>query len=244
MQNRAAKLKPAGSSVARGWREIELPLRCHSGYIATLGQRRAVGKSDRPPRDAEGIAGSASDLALSRSLLQCGRKLAVHWVRIRSSCKPGVVALIMKNLALALALCLAVAGGIAAEPGAPAGKVKRAEGSVTIDRAGHVQSLPVGSTVYVGDRIRTGADGSVGITLFDDTLLTAGPRSTLLINDFQFNPVTNEGNLLTTLVKGTLSVVTGLIGKQAPQNVRFRTPTVVLGIRGTEFIVEARGEDE
>jgi hypothetical protein len=172
------------------------------------------------------------------------RLLAVNRVASRSSCKPGGVSLIMKNLVLALGLCLATAVGSAAETGAPAGKVKRAEGSVTIDRAGHVQSLPVGSTVYVGDRIRTGADGSVGITLFDDTLLTAGPRSTLLINQFQFNPATNEGNLLTTLVKGTLSVVTGLIGKQAPQNVRFQTPTVVLGIRGTEFIVEARGEGE
>lgn len=136
------------------------------------------------------------------------------------------------------------ANRIAAEAGAAAGKVKRAEGSVAIDRARHVQLLPVGSTVYVGDRIRTGADGSVGITLFDDTLLTAGPRSTLLISQFQFNPATQEGNLLATLVKGTLSVVTGLIGKQAPQNVRFQTPTVVLGIRGTEFIVEARGEGE
>jgi len=151
---------------------------------------------------------------------------------------------IMKNLALTLGLCLAVAVGIAAEAGAPAGKVKRAEGGVTIDRAGHVLSLPVGATVYVGDRISTGADGSVGITLSDDTLLTAGPRSTLLINDFRFNPATQEGNMLTTLVKGTLSVVTGLIGKQAPQNVRFQTPTVVLGVRGTEFIVEARGEGE
>ena len=50
--------------------------------------------------------------------------------------------------------------------------------------------------------------------------------------------------MLATLLKGTLSVVTGLIGKQAPENVRFRTPTVLLGIRGTEFIVDARVEDE
>ena len=150
----------------------------------------------------------------------------------------------MKNLVLALGLCLATTVGIAAETGAPAGKVKRAEGSVTIDRAGHVQSLPVGSTVYVGDRIRTGADGSVGITLSDDTLLTAGPRSALLINEFQFNPTTRDGNLLTTLLTGTLSVVTGLIARQAPEKMRVRTPTVVLGVRGTEFIVEARGDEE
>ncbi len=148
----------------------------------------------------------------------------------------------MRNLSVALLFLLAAAVGIAAE--APAGKVKRSEGSVTVERAGQVQTVQVGMPVYVGDRLRTGADGAVGITLSDDTLLTAGPRSTLLINEFQFNTTTHEGNLLATLLKGTLSVVTGLIGKQAPQNVRFKTPTVVLGIRGTEFIVEARGEDE
>ena len=98
--------------------------------------------------------------------------------------------------------------------------------------------------MYVGDRIRTCADASVGITLSDDTLLTAGPRSALLINEFQFNPTTRDGNLLTTLLTGTLSVVTGLIARQAPEKMRVRTPTVVLGVRGTEFIVEARGDEE
>ena len=92
MQNWAAKLKPGGSSVARGWRQIELPLRCHSGYIATLGQQRAVGKSDRPPRDAGGIAGSASDLALSRSLIKggCkGRGSVVSRVAVREDLQEG-----------------------------------------------------------------------------------------------------------------------------------------------------------
>ncbi|MEF8713977.1 MAG: FecR domain-containing protein [Accumulibacter sp.] len=139
---------------------------------------------------------------------------------------------------------LLVALGVAAETGIPVGKVKRSEGNVTVDHAGQVQTVKVGTLVYVGDRIRTGDDGAVGITLSDDTLLTAGARSTLLINEYQFNSTTREGGMLLNLLKGTLSVVTGLIGKQAPENVRIRTPTVVLGIRGTEFIVEARTEDE
>jgi hypothetical protein len=56
-------------------------------------------------------------------------------------------------------------------------------------------------------------------------LLTAGPRSTLLINEFEFNTTTEEGSLLATLLKGTLSVVTGLIAKQAPEKVRSRRRT-------------------
>jgi len=135
-------------------------------------------------------------------------------------------------------------GCVAAESGSPAGIVKRSEGSVTVDHAGTVQTAPAGTPVHVGDRIHTGVDGSVGITLSDDSLLTTGPHSTLLINEFQFNPTTQDGNMLTSLVKGSLSVVTGLIARQKPDNVRFRTPNVVLDIRGTEFIVDVRGDDE
>ncbi|RDE51443.1 MAG: hypothetical protein DVS81_05815 [Candidatus Accumulibacter meliphilus] len=147
-------------------------------------------------------------------------------------------------LLVSAALLLSASSVEAAADTAPAGKVKRSEGSVTVDHAGQTQPLSVGSPLFVGDRIRTGSDGSVGVTLSDDTLLTAGPNSTLLINEFQFNTTTEEGSLLATLVKGTLSVVTGLIAKQAPENVRFKTPNVVLGVRGTEFIVETRGEGQ
>jgi hypothetical protein len=139
---------------------------------------------------------------------------------------------------------LLVASVASADSGQHVGKVKRCAGSVKLERAGLAQPVHVGSTLHVGDRVRTGSDGAVGITLADDTLLTAGPNSTLLINDFRFDPTTREGNMLTTLLKGTLSVVTGLLARQTPENVSFRTPNVTLGIRGTEFIIETRGEDE
>ncbi len=141
-------------------------------------------------------------------------------------------------------LLLLFAMTASADAGLRIGKVKRCEGSVNLERAGLTQPVQVGSPVHVGDRVRTGVDGAVGITLADDTLLTAGPNSTLLINEFRFDPTTREGNMLTTLLKGTLSVVTGLLARQTPENVSFRTPNVVLGIRGTEFIIEAHGAGE
>ncbi len=109
---------------------------------------------------------------------------------------------------------------------------------------GTEDSCPPGTPVFAGDRIRTGADGSVGITLHDDTRLTAGPDSTLLITEFRFNPNTNEGSLLASLLKGTFSVITGLIAKHSPDNVKFKTPTMTLGIRGTEFLVDVKGEPD
>jgi hypothetical protein len=132
---------------------------------------------------------------------------------------------------------------VAADPDA-SGTVKTSRGDVTIDRAGHTGAAPVGTAVFVGDRVRTGPDSYVGITLRDDTLLTGGPQSTLLITDFKFNADTHNGNVLVSFLKGTFSVVTGLIAKQSPKSVGFKTPTMTLGIRGTEFIVEVHGAAE
>ena len=58
-------------------------------------------------------------------------------------------------------ILLVVALTAAADAGTPVGKVKRCEGSVSLERAGLLQRLQVGSPLQVGDRVRTGVDGAV-----------------------------------------------------------------------------------
>lgn len=120
-----------------------------------------------------------------------------------------------------------------------AGMIKVVKGTVHIDRGGQKLAAAGGVTVQAGDRIVSGADGSVGIMLRDNTILTAGPNSALLIDRFSFNPKNREGALDASLTKGKLSVVSGKIAKQSPEAVKFRTPTTVLAVRGTEFIIDA-----
>lgn len=131
--------------------------------------------------------------------------------------------------------------GVAAADLAQAGVLKVSEGPVTILRGGTTLQAPVGTQVWVGDRVRTGPGGSAGITFTDDTRLSMGPDSTLLINEFSFNTTSHEGGMLASFLKGTFSVVTGLIAKQSPGAVNFKTPTSTLGIRGTEFVVDVEG---
>ena len=90
--------------------------------------------------------------------------------------------------------------------------------------------------------MRTGPDGGAGITLADDTLLAAGPGTQVVINNFAFNTTTQDGHLLLKLWRGTLSVLTGLIARKAPEKVNIETRTVVLGVRGTHFIVDSQGD--
>lgn len=122
-----------------------------------------------------------------------------------------------------------------------AGMVKVAQGMVSIEREGKRLEAGVGTPVMVADRLRTGRDGSVGVTLRDNTLLSAGPNSLLIIDKFVYDNTTQEGKMSVAIRKGTLSVASGKIAKRTPESVDFHTPTSILGVRGTEFVIEVEG---
>jgi hypothetical protein len=124
------------------------------------------------------------------------------------------------------------------------GVVKTVKGAVHIERAGQNQDVAVGSEVLSKDRIVTGAESSVGVTMRDNTLLTEGANSTLELNAFAFNTTTYDGTLDATIRRGSLAVVDGKLAKANPDSVHYSTPTTTLGVRGTEFIIEVGGDGE
>src|SRR5574343_1482189 len=131
--------------------------------------------------------------------------------------------------------------GLPAQATEQAGMVKVAKGMISIEREGKRLEAGVGTPVMVADRLRTGRDGSVGVTLRDNTLLSAGPNSLLVIDKFAYDNTTQEGNMSVAIRKGTLSVASGKIAKRTPESVDFHTPTSILGVRGTEFVIEVEG---
>jgi len=116
-------------------------------------------------------------------------------------------------------------------------QVKVAKGAVYLERGGKRSPAYVGTHLQATDTVVTGADGSAGITFIDNSLLSVGPNSVLQIERYAFNSTTHEGVFDTTLSRGTLSMVSGKIAKQSPDAVKVRTPSSILGVRGTEFLV-------
>jgi hypothetical protein len=112
-------------------------------------------------------------------------------------------------------------------------------GAAWIERAGTRQPAQVGARVQESDVIATGLDGSVGITFADDSLLSLGPNSTLVIERFTFDPTTHRGSFETSLRVGTLSAVSGRLTRQSSDAMKVRTPGAILGVRGTAFLVRA-----
>lgn len=118
------------------------------------------------------------------------------------------------------------------------GQVKTSKGGVAIMRDGQELPAPAGTVVRQSDRIMTRADGSAGIAFKDNSLLSLGPDSSLDISLFSFGAAGQPDALEATLHRGTLSAVSGKIVAKSPEAMRIRTPTTILGVRGTEFHVQ------
>lgn len=118
------------------------------------------------------------------------------------------------------------------------GQIKTAEGDVSIDRRGSHIAANVGDSVFAQDVIATGTDGSIGITFNDNTVMSAGPNSEVALEDYAFDSDKFTGTMLTDMRKGTLLFVSGDIARSSPGAMKVRTPTAVLGVRGTRFVIK------
>jgi hypothetical protein len=101
--------------------------------------------------------------------------------------------------------------------------------------------LRIGDRVNQGDTVSTGGASSL-VLKFDDGQVTAlTSNSRLTVTTFQYAPDSQRGNVLLSLISGGMRMVSGLIGKNQPQNVAIRAVTATIGIRGTDISVSLQG---
>ena len=136
-------------------------------------------------------------------------------------------------------LILVAALGLAfSASAADIGKIKVAKGSVEIQRAGAKIPAQVGAGLQTSDVLVTGADGSAGITFTDNSLVSVGPNSVFAIDKYSFDSTTHAGEFEGNLKQGRLAAVSGKMVKQSPESMKIRTPSAIMGVRGTEFVVQ------
>jgi len=118
------------------------------------------------------------------------------------------------------------------------GQIKNLRGTVHVERDGQKLAAATGMSVRQSDVLVTGADGSVGVTFLDNSLLSIGPGSALAIDRYSFDSTTHDGQFDASLKRGTLAVVSGRMVKRSPEAMRVHTPSSIMGVRGTEFFVK------
>jgi hypothetical protein len=117
------------------------------------------------------------------------------------------------------------------------GQIKNLSGDVQIQRGDQTQGAALGDRLEQSDVVQTGADGRVGITFVDNSRFSLGPDSRIELERFDFDATTHKGEFRSRLKKGTLAVISGQIAKGSPEAMKVATPSSVLAVRGTRFLV-------
>lgn len=141
------------------------------------------------------------------------------------------------KMLIALAVVLNAGASIAAAPG-EIGRIKRSVGIASIERGKTKVATAPGVQLQPGDVLVTGKDGQISLTFIDDTRFSVGPNSRVAVNRFDYDRTKQTGAFLTEVNRGSLGVVSGQIAKSGRDAMKVRTPTSLLGVRGTRFIVE------
>ena len=119
-------------------------------------------------------------------------------------------------------------------------QIKTVSGDARIVRSGARSTARVGDPLYEKDTIETGADGSIGITFIDNTVMSSGPDSQIVLEDYKFNSSNFKGSMLADMNRGTVSMISGDIARSSPGAMKVKTPTAILGVRGTRFVIEVK----
>jgi hypothetical protein len=136
-----------------------------------------------------------------------------------------------------LALVVAMATPALAAGSTEAGRIKVVSGAAFIVRQNAAIPAQAGQIVYEADALRTGADGSIGVTLADDTRLSLGPGSEVRLDKFTYAPGSGSLGLVLKFVQGVAAYVSGRMAKLAPDSIRLETPAAIVGVRGTTLAI-------
>ncbi len=92
------------------------------------------------------------------------------------------------------------------------------------------RTLAIGTNVIHKERIKTSANGSTQILFPDQSTLNVGRNSSIVIDEFVYDPNAGTGKMVASVGKGVLRFVGGQISHTA--GITIKTPVGTLGIRG------------
>ncbi len=136
-----------------------------------------------------------------------------------------------------IALLMAMVAAWPASGLAAAGLVQFATGEVSLRRGDATSGVAKGAEVDAGDVLLTGSAGRAQIRFSDGGLVALYPDSQFTVTRYSDSGDVAQDSFAVTLLRGSMRAITGLIGKRNPGSYKVITPTAVVGIRGSAFLV-------
>ena len=115
-----------------------------------------------------------------------------------------------------------------------AGKLTEVTGPTQITRSKNKIEGKVDVGVEMNDTLET-LKGKAGITFEDGTKVMCTEFSKLTIDEFVYDPSSGKGKLAMKATLGTVRYASGLIAKNSREDIKVKTPTASVSVRGTDF---------
>lgn len=113
-------------------------------------------------------------------------------------------------------------------------------GQAQIERAGALRALDKAQALRPGDWIQTGPDGHVHLRMIDQGFIAVRPGSRLQLRQYTYRPADPAANRVQLhLEYGVARTVSGRAGEANKARYRFNTPHAAIGLRGTDYVVQA-----
>lgn len=143
-----------------------------------------------------------------------------------------------------LILLVTVFPVLAQPPGESIGRVDTLTGKVTATRAdGSTEDISLGDPVYQGDVLETAKGAAVGLVFQDESVFSLGEIGIVALDEMIYDPVDATGFSVFSLAQGSFTFVSGQIAKVNPEGMVLKTPSAMIGIRGTAagLTVDSKG---
>ena len=99
------------------------------------------------------------------------------------------------------------------------------------------QIIVPGAPIYLYDEVITGDDTRAQILMRDETTFSVGANTSLIIDEFIFDPSDHVSGLIkANVTKGVFRFISGRIAKANPVNMKVKAGNAVIAVRGTEVI--------
>lgn len=139
----------------------------------------------------------------------------------------------LKPLALALTLALVSVSAYAVER-TTIGNSKVVVKTVTGTLADDTRELRLWDDIYHNELIETKDESATEIEFLDETKLTLGPNSTVVLDQFVYDPDPSNATFVMTATQGVFRFASGVLPKSA---YKIHTPVATIGIRGTSLLI-------
>lgn len=108
--------------------------------------------------------------------------------------------------------------------------------AIVIGIDGNTRRLRLKSPIFLNDKIATQTGSKIQIMFEDDSIISQGEKSEMVIDEYVYTPKDEEKvNSSFKLVKGIFRMVTGKITDLNPERFKVRTRMATIGIRGCEL---------